>query len=88
MAQWHITAVHVEYPGTHEQHITEVKLASGKKETREQVYDFIKGGQEYFYTTGIKTARVLAEKTSAGTKFIRTHPDDVLANNLLSLPRF
>ena len=60
---YHIVAVRVEHPGTHEQHITQVKLSDGTVETRERVHDNIKNHKmEYYYTTGGgRKARVQAE---------------------------
>ncbi len=89
MADYKIIAVRVEHPGTQEQHISSVKLSNGSIETRREVHDFIQLGHRYYYTTGGgRTARVQAETTSSGTRFIRTHPDDTKKDNLLNLPRF
>lgn len=89
MATYQITHVRVESPGTHEQHITQVKLSGGTVETRTQVHDYIKLGHVYYYTVGGgKTAQVEAVTSSQGTKYIKTKPDSTIKDNLLSLPRF
>lgn len=86
---YQITKVRVEAPGTHEQHITKVKLSDGTEETREQVHNFIASNLEYYYTVGGgRRAEVEAATSSLGTKFIRTKADSTTKDNLLSLPRF
>lgn len=58
------------------------------KNTREEVYDFIKndGGIAYVEDTKGNKAKVITAITVKGTKFLKTEADDVRTDNLLSLP--
>ncbi len=43
----------------------------------------------YYYTIrGGHQTRIIGQRSTAGTHYIRTHPDDTAKDNLLSLLRF
>ncbi|HZY35615.1 MAG TPA: DUF3892 domain-containing protein [Mucilaginibacter sp.] len=55
--------------------------------SREQIYDWVKdGGYGYVKDSAGNTARLLAEISPKGTKFVKTKPDDEQTDNLLKLP--
>jgi hypothetical protein len=92
----YIRQVHVDYPGTSNEHISQVKssnTATGAllAETREQVVRAIDDGRESYRSHEDRTgdeARVDTRTSSRGTRYIATVADGRETNNLLSLPRF
>jgi len=55
--------------------------------SREQIYDWVvDGGYGYVKDSIGNTARLIAEISPRGTKFVKTVPDDVKSDNLLKLP--
>jgi hypothetical protein len=91
----YIRQVHVEYPGTSNEHISQVRYSptiagtlSGA--TREQIIADIDRGQSYRShndRTGDE-ARVETRRSTRGTRYIATVADGRETNNLLGLPRF
>ena len=57
-----------------------------KRTGRVQMYDFvIAGGYAYVQSGGFK-AKLLAEVSPRGNKYVKTEPDNTQADNLLKLP--
>lgn len=84
-----IAEVHVASPGTHEQHISEVKFSDGTKESRATAYTAVTTGSDYYFTTGGgQRAKVEGATSSEGTKYIRTKADSTIKDNLLSLTKY
>ena len=67
--------------------INEDTQATGRN-TRVEMYDWIKdqGGVAYVKDLKGNKAFLIAEKTTNGTKFVRTKPDSTKDDNLLMLP--
>lgn len=54
--------------------------------TREEMYKFVKdGGLAYVKDAAGNEAKLLAETTDKGTKYVKTVADDVKSDNLLKL---
>lgn len=95
LAVRYIRAVHVEAPGTRNEHITHVRYSFSTSgvvftTTREDVAAEIRGGAAY-RTHNAQTgaqAQVLDAISASGRPYIRTVADGRESNNLLSLPRF
>lgn len=84
-----VVAVRVAAPGTHEQHITDFKLASGEVLPKESMIAFIQIVPDTFYTDAAgKKATLTIEESVNGNLYVKTEADHTTANNLLSLPRF
>ncbi len=91
----YIRQVHVEYPGTSNEHITQVRFSlsiacalSGA--TREQIVADIDNRVSYRShndRTGDE-APVQTRRSPRGTRYIATVADGRETNNLLGLPRF
>lgn len=90
MAEFQITHVHLAHASSYESHIASVWLkGAAAPSSVAEIVDAIHQGDTFFYTTGgNRTARVIAERSSIGNWFIRTHPDDTKLDNLLDLPKF
>jgi len=56
------------------------------RSTREQMYDFVQGGNEAYVQAGAWKAKLLAMVSPRGTKYVKTQADSTLADNLLKLP--
>ncbi len=55
--------------------------------TRLQMYDWVKkGGTAYVKDQYNNKAFLICAETSSGTKYVKTKPDDVRSDNLLTLP--
>ena len=84
-----IIAVHVGHPGNHPEYIEEMKLSDYSRESRETVYNNIKGGGAYYYTTGGGyTGYVETAISASGKKYIRTKADGTTKDNLLDLDQY
>ena len=91
----YIRKVHVQAPGTRNEHILEVKFSSGttgalESASRAAVAGAIDRGVTY-RTHNDRTGSEAPVKTrvnSAGTKYITTEADGVETNNLLALDRY
>ncbi|WP_066464218.1 DUF3892 domain-containing protein [Sanguibacter suarezii] len=91
----YIRAVHVDSPGTRNEHISSVKYAFSTSgavftATREGVAAEIRAGHTYRThndQTGAE-APVIAATSSSGRPYITTVADGRESNNLLGLPRF
>jgi hypothetical protein len=84
-----IAEVKVDFPRTHEEHISEVKFADGSKESRAAAYKAVMSNSDYYFTTGGgQKARVEGATSTTGTNYIRTKADSTIKDNLLSLPRY
>ena len=61
---------------------------SGKtRYTRIEMYDYVKGGGEaYVLDAKGNKARLIAEISARGNKYVKTVADDVTTDNLLKLP--
>ena len=59
--------------------------ATGRS-TRLEIYEFVKKGGDAYVVGGGSRARVLAEETATGTKYVRTRADSTRQDNLLRLP--
>lgn len=72
---------------THLGWINEETRKTGKN-TRIEIYDWIKDKNGYAYVTDIygNRAKVITAETIYGTKFLKTEADNSTKNNLLSLP--
>jgi hypothetical protein len=66
--------------------MNEITRESGKS-TRLEIYDFIvnKKGEAYVKDSKGNMAYLIGETTLRGTKYVRTRPDSVTSDNLLSL---
>lgn len=54
--------------------------------TREQMYDFVKDGNEAYVKDSLgNKAKLVAKTTDKGTKYVKTVADDVKSDNLLKL---
>ena len=93
---YEITAISIAYPGTHEQHITHVWGTFGWKEKQTAVWEVWKHESNFFVSAGYRRVEVEAVPpvpTPAALlypthePYLRTRPDGLLQNNLLSLPR-
>jgi hypothetical protein len=54
--------------------------------TREEAYDYIKGGHNFHVRVGGYDVIVIAYEINGRGKYIRTTPDATKKDNLLSLP--
>jgi len=55
--------------------------------SREQIYDWVvNGGYGYVKDSRGDTARLIAEISPRGTKYVKTIPDNTVLDNLLKLP--
>jgi len=68
-----------------------IEEATGKmgRNSREEIYDFVKEGgigSAYVRDSRGDTAYLEAKITLRGTKYVRTVPDGIKADNLLTLP--
>jgi len=55
--------------------------------SREQIYDWVKdGGYGYVKDVQGNTVRLIAELSPNGNKYVKTNPDNVMSDNLLTLP--
>ncbi|MDN3584383.1 DUF3892 domain-containing protein [Mucilaginibacter flavus] len=54
--------------------------------SREEMYDFVKkGGEAYVKDSVGNKAKLVAQTTDKGTKYVKTVADDVTSDNLLKL---
>jgi len=77
-----------ENPYTAIEHLGWVNESTNEsgKSTRLQMYDFVNGGGlAYVKDWKGDTAYLIAETTSRGTKYVKTKPDGIKADNLLAL---
>ena len=82
--------------GNHENPYTAISTLSWLNESdgqtgvssRSEMYDFVvvKKGVAYVKDPYGRIANLMGEISSKGTKFVKTHPDSVLSDNLLKLP--
>lgn len=55
--------------------------------TREVIHDWVKdGGVGYVKDSCGNVARLIAEVSPRGTKYVKTEPDNITSDNLLKLP--
>ena len=82
--------------GFHENHYTAItdlgwaNEASGAKglSTRLQIYEFIvSGGEAYVASAQGGKIKVTIGETAKGTKYVKTHPDESVDDDLLFLPQ-
>jgi hypothetical protein len=59
--------------------------ATGRS-TREQMYDFVKGGGDAYVQSGGWKAQLITAISPRGTKYVKTVPDNTVSDNLLKLP--
>lgn len=90
MADYQITAVHVEHPGTHESYISHVEVAQQGTFTVSQIIGHMKSGHTFYHTVGAgRIAQVeYVPGDSYHREYIRTKPDSTTRDNLLSLRKF
>lgn len=92
----YIRQVHVDHPGTFNEHISQLRSSGTSSgalttETREQVvWNIDQGAQSYrsHNDRDGSEARVETRTSSRGTRYVATIADGSETNNLLSLPRF
>jgi len=91
----YIRRVHVEHPGTSNEHISQVQYSSTtsgllRRATREQVHTWITAGYPFrSHHDGTRAqADVLARESSRGTRYIATEANGRETDNLLRLPRY
>ena len=89
-----ITEISIAAPGTHEQHITHYWGAFGWKEKQQAVEEVWDGASRFYVASGLRQAECEAVPATRNASalltlrpFLRTRPDGLLQNNLLSLPR-
>jgi hypothetical protein len=56
------------------------------RNTREQMYDWIKSGGQAYVQSGAATAEVITAVSPHGTKYVKTRADSTDRDNLLKLP--
>jgi hypothetical protein len=57
-----------------------------KTSTREQMHDWVAGGGHAYVQSGGSKARLIAQVSPRGTKYVKTEADKTLNDNLLKLP--
>lgn len=86
-----ILHIRLQSPGTHESHITDVRWYNPDKgainvATVAAMVKFISGNGRAYVCNGRRITDV--EVVFGDSPYIRTHADDSITDNLLSLPRF
>lgn len=95
----HVTAVHME--GTeHLEHIASLRWYEAnnpnspdtgvlKQSPRQEMYNFVHGNGEAFALNSEKTHYAMLEPVNgAHVQYVKTVPDRIKSDNLLSLPRY
>jgi len=89
-----ITEISIAAPGSHEQHITHYWGDFGWKEKQRAVEEWWDGISRFYVGSGpwqVECEAVPATRNALALltvrPFLRTRPDGLLQNNLLSLPR-
>jgi hypothetical protein len=86
-----VLSVHVEPPGDHERHVTSVQWYNKETgqiavSTTPIMVEFLRNGGMAYTCDGRRIERI--EVVEDGSPYIRTIPDEVAADSLLTLPRF
>lgn len=95
----HIVAVHIE-GAEHLEHIELLQWYESagpnlpnkgalRESVRQEIYDFVNGGGNAFAFNNAHTAHAMLEAVDGpNVQYVKTVPDRVKSDNLLSLPRF
>jgi hypothetical protein len=65
--------------------VSEQSGQSGRT-SRTDMHDFVAKGGEVYVQAGAARARLIAEVSSRGNKYVKTRADSTTADNLLTLP--
>lgn len=65
--------------------ITEIRTDAGARYTREQAHEHVKQFPNSIYVEGGGQRANLIPATREGVRYVRTHADDTLADNLLQV---